>query len=1443
VTNSIPSTPLPNIIRSGDLTYEYETTKMANWRKFNKADDKNKLKAKIRIELPEKSQKHLSYMKGLTQRIIKHAEQNNEVLTSTVYKDKNTGRKWKIVKTSSTLKKLGRFLGRQNLLKFIHTTDSPGIETYELKRHWTLWDFFLEIYLFFFHKYDTPDYSIDYDSRDKSKDSGLNDPFTELASRAYQDLEHDFVCHDGKKAGDFTSDYIMIHQDGNLKLVHKSQKNKYKTEAKDALELCWKHYRNEYGKEKMEYAQYLAKFSFLKMDSSFEEEDFQALTPEHIYRMNILTSGVEHQDIQSLACKMQWLNTRLVDKDEGKTLESVFNELLENKSTTWSNREIRNFVSCLAKANEKNPKDVTIADLRNYVDGLDLKWNLHSQLQFTRSVILSVGSRRYSSLEDLLDNHPDMKDVWSDEEKAHLLDFVKAHTGKDNPQPNEFLEAHQLMQHLVNEATSIKGDEAETSLNKWLKGQLGNIQGNKKHNSQLADYLCRIMKLENANVSDFTGCFEDTTFQITTEQYNQLANVYKRKPKELEKAYTGRKIIRTLDSAYTYADRDFYKPWVDMQEFLQSCDELKDDTLKDPYTGKVRTLSQKEKQRRFDEVAVFMFCKKHLFRPHPREGYRVGELIPAPSDENGNKRWYRVSRMIASHDGLMSYVLEPLGKDSELQTCVVSRSTAGSPYAYEAGATYKNDANPIQDPGYLGRRHTDKYLDPVRNAHTIPAWVAYQHAAKNSLEGDSSDLSYEHLTRSVEELQKEVHFKHHKKNFHELVQEFDAEINDLMAKRVGLRRWFNSLWFLKYTPLVFLQMIFRHATKDVDSLMKVVMREAHERSRQKVEDETATEANKRIAQERKDAQKLLRYIKKYAPKDSKGKLDSNYQDLVNAIGDNLYRNNDGAVDDKYKKILKSHGYDVKRSGWYKEYSDAEKEIEEVIANCNEFANAYNEAPSATILNQWEAYLHRHAQSMGENVESKSTKGLRFSGHSLGGSAAEVETYLATAGSNRMPVPGSTVHASLYDDPGMAEEDNVSQYQFMLNHLNVMESLNINMSVYHSHEYGDIIPLGGTAHLGGITPAVTKKIKKYIFTHNVMESEAFLNWIDTKKISRDEITEKHAEAFILDRLDQTLFSVTELKKATSYALEAEIADYPVKHGTRFESARREQTWLLEISNAVGTKKLNVDLDKNLGVLNNYLMHIFSDDDQQFKDEYPHMYTDKVACVKKFDLVNAQEFLEIQDKVSLGGRLTPEEFQRHNELKKLGLGKVYAHADRLRQQQQMLKAISFFESNDAEETIRDIIKLINSLDRKDSFKQENAKKILFSSYKNHLLIIRELYHQQLNREADTVRARAVGGMRVTWLSRSELGEISGRGIQDDKQVSKRCGFGAFTSGGVDKLRKSVGSIFLPAFMPEIYNEKKLLKQTRKQGHGVSIFHRNRKSRALVIDEFGGPLVGIR
>lgn len=176
---------------------------------------------------------------------------------------------------------------------------------------------------------------------------------------------------------------------------------------------------------------------------------------------------------------------------------------------------------------------------------------------------------------------------------------------------------------------------------------------------------------------------------------------------EYEKIFTGRKLHGRISAWYTDGDDTLYKPWVDQQEFLQTC----------------RKIPNRSWDCFYEDLA-FILCKKHLHLKNSDGSYRVGIMIPSPVQG----LYYKVTSWTHNSYGIFSYTLEGEG----LPAIKLYRSTSSSPYNLDGLSSYKNDFNPLNSPGYEGAQYLEEFEQEFFNKRTIPAWVGYLY--QNSLE-------------------------------------------------------------------------------------------------------------------------------------------------------------------------------------------------------------------------------------------------------------------------------------------------------------------------------------------------------------------------------------------------------------------------------------------------------------------------------------------------------------------------------------------------------------------------------------------------------------------------------------------------------------------------------------------------------------------------------------
>lgn len=273
------------------------------------------------------------------------------------------------------------------------------------------------------------------------------------------------------------------------------------------------------------------------------------------------------------------------------------------------------------------------------------------------------------------------------------------------------------------------------------------------------------LKKLSAQKDEVMTWFQNYAKQKKNEKYQTALAIYSLDTEAQERQYTGRKIYYPIKSSYTIADKKFYKPWIDQQELLQVFAHIKN--------------ANNLNWDAYYELLAHIVSKKHLARRHPEESFRVGAIIPAPPEKNGQMRWYVVSSCISNGKGIHGYILEPLDStDESLPMINLLRSTARGAYALDNLSSIRNDLNPINSPGYEGAEFIKKYQDAFIKDRTVPLWVAYYLQA-SKLVGTSRNEAKKTFFNAIRAYKqnKESHCK--SKEMKKIVHSCDAELLEL----------------------------------------------------------------------------------------------------------------------------------------------------------------------------------------------------------------------------------------------------------------------------------------------------------------------------------------------------------------------------------------------------------------------------------------------------------------------------------------------------------------------------------------------------------------------------------------------------------------------------------------------------------------------------------------
>jgi hypothetical protein len=194
----------------------------------------------------------------------------------------------------------------------------------------------------------------------------------------------------------------------------------------------------------------------------------------------------------------------------------------------------------------------------------------------------------------------------------------------------------------------------------------------------------------------------------TQEWHNRIVDALMPTESELERAFCGRKIEgRAVAGAKTQGDGAVPDPSYDLFELFHIFPDLR-----------------KEDWNNYHELLAHIVVKKQLFTKGACQDWRVGLVIPAPSDR-GMKRWMVVSSVLNDNGGSLNYGLEPLRKLDPLPMIKLYRSTTFQSSQMSPMDTVAADLNPYGSPGTLNPGAGDKYELIDFDKSTIPLWMGY----------------------------------------------------------------------------------------------------------------------------------------------------------------------------------------------------------------------------------------------------------------------------------------------------------------------------------------------------------------------------------------------------------------------------------------------------------------------------------------------------------------------------------------------------------------------------------------------------------------------------------------------------------------------------------------------------------------------------------------------
>ncbi len=486
--------------------------------------------------------------------------------------------------------------------------------------------------------------------------------------------------------------------------------------------------------------------------------------------------------------------------------------------------------------------------------------------------------------------------------------------------------------------------------------------------------------------------------------------------KDKTKQYTGREILYPIMSKYTIADKKYFKPWVDQQELLQVFGDLKNCHK-----------NGKENWDLYCELLSHIVCKKHLARKHPGEAYRVGTLIPAPSDPFGRDRYYVVSSFVSNSKGIHSYTLEPLNGGDDLPAIKLFRSTAHSKYAMDNNATVRNDINPFNPPGYEGAKLSKKYEEDFFKTRTIPLWVGY-HLQASRVEDPKAKAKL--LSQTLDAFARDQLRPYQMNSLGEVMANRDAELVEIAQD------------FMKKSIFNFFS-VFR--------LVKIIFK-------YKKADDVSTQKS--------DALFLLSLIDQTNPK---------YQNLVKDLKRcalQIDKEESAAVQnrlfliDEIRLQIKEGNYE-RATAFFRQFADEAKELPKYKSNQSIIVTGHSLGAAAAE----KAFVDYIANDERIPVTEPASE-----------AAADLGSELVS-----QKHQDNQISLRTFDPPAISAVDN-QRYHAYGAHVDLFNWLKAKFSIIHRIEAGDFVSQSGEEHLGSSTPEECAKLASWTsFEASVSES--------------------------------------------------------------------------------------------------------------------------------------------------------------------------------------------------------------------------------------------------------------------------------------------------------------------------------------------------------------------
>jgi len=337
-----PSIPTASLVRLDDMLWSYRVA--AERGQARTLDE-------IRLQIPAFENQESAYkLATCVQALFKEKKiTTKEALFKQLTFEVRNGehavnRRWKIVVQNEEKKLINQALQELPFAYSIYNKKIAVVRIEPFHFSWiahmiravmSVWQTFKAAHSFCFASMQLQTWSLPYSQRslqERLKEGVFTDPFTELATSAFQSLESHFVFE--KK---ITGDYCFrLAENGFLTLVPNSNEME---ENKKACRAYKQFALQEYGEELVNYLEYAYEFSF-------DELILRGLPllPDHIFRTNIGVNNIQLNHIEELYDKLFSLFQRLEKMDPQVDLNDIFDFQAMGKKGNFSIRELRGLI-------------------------------------------------------------------------------------------------------------------------------------------------------------------------------------------------------------------------------------------------------------------------------------------------------------------------------------------------------------------------------------------------------------------------------------------------------------------------------------------------------------------------------------------------------------------------------------------------------------------------------------------------------------------------------------------------------------------------------------------------------------------------------------------------------------------------------------------------------------------------------------------------------------------------------------------------------------------------------------------------------------------------------------------------------------------------------------------------------------------------------------------